>query len=475
MVLSQSLRRILLSLSLILLFYWLFSGISFQPRYNAFSCPGYLTPVIGYQTNATKSIVPSASSAVDVDISLPDFSPNPYAYVFYATDPDYACSVLVNLDRLKNLFNTTHRVIVLVKPDLSSPYLTAFTDLDATVIPYDPPRLANNEPQYYHDVLLKLVAFRLHHYIPSLKRVLILDADQLILQSLDHVFNLPAVDVAAPRAYWTNGNGITSAFLLVSLSDRIWEKMSQSLSTIRQNVFDMDLVNEMFTRTFLILPGDYATLNSHWETNDIPEWWQGTPPPLPSTPPKQQPVPQVEALPQSPPPEQPPQEAPQPPLQQTPEQPPQPPSETQEPPQERPQPSQTTSEQPSNPPSPPASQTLLGEPPSTPTQLPAQQPSQVSNMNSNEKQTSNVKVQALRARYLEPGDEELRKRKEVYKDVLHKVYADVKVLHFTALGKPWTWPLGDIEEERPLAHELFKAQFQTWHDGSRKLCNPAWR
>lgn len=44
--------------------------------------------------------------------------------------------------------------------------------------------------------------------------------------------------------------------------------------------FDMDILNTMFENTILLLPpGNYATINSHWETNKIPSWWQGTVPP----------------------------------------------------------------------------------------------------------------------------------------------------------------------------------------------------
>lgn len=382
---------------------------TFQHRYNQFSCPGYITTPISIPIKTNRTASRPFSVHESDHVVPPDFSLSPFAYVFYATDIFYACSVLVNIDRLNNLFNTTHRIIVLVKPDLDSHYLTAFTAQNATVIPYEPPPLANDSANYYHDVLLKLVAFRLHHYIPSLRRILVLDADQIILQSLDHVFNLPAVDVASPRAYWQDSNGvaITSAFLLVSLSDRLWDKMSASLETIGSDIYDMDLVNKLFNRTLLILPGDYATLNSHWETNDIPVWWQGTVPKEVYT-------------------------------WQRPAAPPEKPSEIQEPP--------------------------------PPQQPPSQQLSQNSNWNGTTNQTSidNVNPPVVKARDLE--DIEMEEKQKVFKAVLHEVYADVKVLHYTALGKPWVWHEADIGEARPFAHELFKEQFRTWQQAAMRLC-----
>lgn len=350
-----------------------------QHQYNAYSCPGYVTPSISLNTTA---IAPLRSDQ-------PDFSASSFAYVFYATQDDYACSVLVNVDRLNNLFKTPHKIIVLVKPDLATQYLTALTAQNATVIPYEPPSLADNHVSYYRDVLLKLVGFRLHHYIPSLKRVLILDADQLILQSLDHIFSLPDVDVAAPRAYWQSG-GFTSAFLLVTLSERLWNKISDGLSKIEHNVFDMDLVNKLFEKTLLVLPGDYATLNSHWETNDIPSWWQGDEP----------------------------------------------------------------------------TQTVFPPPPQ-------QAPLYVTKNGTNHTLTSSEREMFAFAEKQEFEKASMEERQERVKEVLHQVYADVKVLHFTAVGKPWSGPVSQIESSRPHTHPLLVEQFRTWGKAAQEIC-PGW-
>lgn len=565
-------RRIIFSFALISTFLWLYNsgGVPLQPKYNSFSCPGYLTPAIRStglgNRNATVNPPPSLK---DRPI-LPDFSPSPFAYVFYATQPDYACSVLVNIDRLQNVFNTTHRIIVLVRPDLASSYLTAFTRLNATVIPYSPPELREEQIGYYHDVLLKLVAFRLHHYIPSLKRILVLDGDQLVLQSLDHVFHLPPVDVAAPRAYWgQEGTGFTSAFLLVTLSDRVWDRMMRELGAIKQNVFDMDLVNGMFKQTVLMLPGDYATLNSHWETNDIPSWWMGDTPAWPYTqlqlpkenvapkknmppgqevpeqpkssendaleepdgdelyngqpvaqqlpqPTQQQQAPQLEqassqpqlskqeqSLPQHQAPKQeqaPPQQAP--PQQASPQQQASQKAESPQQPQaEIKQPTQPSQDNPKHPPEEtsthPSQQQTQHQPEETstrPSQQQTQQPPQQQQSPSNSlSQPSQAPTQPTSETNPEPKiqrrsliteeeaknrayeEDQLKKRREVYDAVLYEIYAAVKVLHFTALGKPWSWHIGDVEEARPFAHDLFKVQFETWQNASWRLCSPEWR
>lgn len=388
---THLLRRLILSTVAFLFLLWWFhflpqpDGFQFQHRYNAYSCPGYVTSSISLNTTA---IAPPRSQNAD-HLVPPDFSLSPFAYVFYATQDNYACSVLVNINRLNNVFNTSHRIIVLVKPDLPTSFLTALTAQNATVIPYEPPPLADSNVPYYQDVLLKLVGFRLHHYIPSLKRVLILDSDQLILQSLDHVFGLPEVDIAAPRAYWQSG-GFTSAFILASLSDRLWDKVSGGLSNIEADVFDMDLVNKLFAKTLLVLPGDYATLNSHWEVNDIPSWWQGDEP----------------------------------------------------------------------------LQTIFPPPPKP-------MPSYVV-MNGTNHTLSSSDREKLALEDNEKFEKaKLKERRERLEDVLYQVVKDVKVLHFTAVGKPWTYPAADIEATKPNAHPLLAEQFRTWRNAAREIC-PDW-
>lgn len=385
---THLLRRVILfTVAFSTLLWWFHQrdSFQFQHRYNAFSCPGFVTPPVSLNTTI---VAPPLSQYTHHRVP-PDFSVSPFAYVFYATQDNYACSVLVNVERLNNLFNTTHRIIVLVKPDLPSLYLTALTAQNATVIPYEPPPLADSNVPYYQDVLLKLVGFRLHHYIPSLKRVLILDSDQLILQPLDHIFGLPEVDIAAPRAYWQS-DGFTSAFILVSLSDRLWDKVSDGLFNIDHDVFDMDLVNKLFAKTLLVLPGDYATLNSHWETNDIPSWWQGDEP----------------------------------------------------------------------------MQTVFPRPPKP-------VPFYIVTNGTNQTLTS---ADRERLASIEKGKFEkakLRERQERLKDVLYQVVADVKVLHFTAVGKPWSFSDSEIGSIRPEAHPLLAEQFRTWRNAARETC-PGW-
>ena len=101
------------------------------------------------------------------------------------------------------------------------------------------------------------------------------------------------VDVAGPHAYWLGGGGgavtsVTSAMMVVQLSEALWARMEAALERVklesRVDVYDMDLINQEFFKpgrgwdgggdgdNGLVLPGEFCTLNSHWEVGEVPAW-----------------------------------------------------------------------------------------------------------------------------------------------------------------------------------------------------------
>lgn len=62
---------------------------------------------------------------------------------------------------------------------------------------------------------------------------------------------------------------------MIDLSDRLWEIVSRAIQGAGNGVFDMDLVNEVLGDTVMMLSGEYATLNSHWEDWGLPGWFGG--------------------------------------------------------------------------------------------------------------------------------------------------------------------------------------------------------
>jgi len=205
--------------------------------------------------------------------------PSPYAYVFYATQDTYACSVLVNIHQLQIVHKTPHRIFVLITKDISANYISALSSTGATLSLQNPPALREGTEGnvYYKDCLLKLFGFKMHHIDPSLKKAIVLDSDQLIVKSLDHLFHMDDLDVdlAAPRAYWIDKKTFSTAFMVISLSDRTWRKVETALQNTKVDQYDMDIANELFGDEVLMLPGSFVALNSHREDWNLPRWFHG--------------------------------------------------------------------------------------------------------------------------------------------------------------------------------------------------------
>ncbi|KAK4553259.1 hypothetical protein LTR86_009559 [Recurvomyces mirabilis] len=196
-----------------------------------------------------------------------------FAYVFYATMNTYACSVLVNIYRLKEL-GSIHPIYILLTPTVSVRYKQAFEDAGATIYIQEAPPLKDNNAGYYQDCMLKLLAFKMQELEPHLKRVMAFDSDQLVMRNLDPLFaGLPDVDLAAPRAYWLAKGFLASTFLIIDLSERLWRPVKSALDSVGYDKFDMDLINDLLGDTVMMLSGEYVTMNGHWEDWNLPKWY----------------------------------------------------------------------------------------------------------------------------------------------------------------------------------------------------------
>jgi hypothetical protein len=342
------------------------------------------------------------------------------AYVFYATDDSYACSVLINIRRLKKTFKTKYKIRVLVSPMITQFYRTKMTELGAKVTEHEPPAEHPDSIQYYQYCLLKLLAFKMHQIDTTLKRVLVLDGDQLILQNLDPVFDLPSVDLAAPRAYWIGRTGtgassnrqgkpselarrspsaeplLTSTFMLIEPSDRLWGKVQAKLDHMTKNVFDMDIVNDLFEPSALLLPGSYATLNSQWEDLALPSWYRGVPSPEPGR--------RYTRL---------------------------------------------------------SADELAAKQQELKDAVAAQDDPWDQPELYLQYQLADAAGEALNK--FPPGD--------AADEDLERLWGQAQVLHFTAVGKPWSYKTGDVKLMRPYAHEIFFRSWGVWRTEAKELCN----
>ncbi|KAF4967116.1 hypothetical protein FSARC_5277 [Fusarium sarcochroum] len=140
------------------------------------------------------------------------------------------------------------------------------------MIDEEPMPLHEDTIPYYRGCLLKLAAFRMHEINQSIDRVLVLDADQLIIHNLDHLFALPPHDFVAPNAYWIDPACLSSTLMLIRPNRKQWRLVQQALLNPLPRQYDMDIINDLFEGTQQ-LPGSYVTVNSHWEDWNIPPWF----------------------------------------------------------------------------------------------------------------------------------------------------------------------------------------------------------
>ncbi|KAM3414523.1 hypothetical protein BST61_g9682 [Cercospora zeina] len=234
---------------------------------------GILRDSLAKQNQELQAMLQEAESQVNAAAAVQESQRNKFAYAFYATTDEYACGVLVNLRRLEEL-EVRYPVHVLLSPSVSESYVKAITAAGAQIHVEDPPPLPAGTTGYYAGCLLKLLAFKLHRISPGVKRVLAFDSDQLIMQNLDPLFTgLPIGSISAPRAYWIAKDFLASTFMMIDLSDRLWNAVSAAVADAGMDEFDMDIVNKLLGGEVTMLSGSYITLNSHWEDWNLPSWY----------------------------------------------------------------------------------------------------------------------------------------------------------------------------------------------------------
>ncbi|KJK73624.1 hypothetical protein H634G_11088 [Metarhizium anisopliae BRIP 53293] len=200
-------------------------------------------------------------------------TPSAYnAYIFYAHSDNYACSVLVNAHILQHLMGTRYRIFAIISDGISRTMQDALAAKNISLIKETPLPLHANSIPYYEGCLLKLAAFRMHEYDSSIQRLLVLDADQLILRNLDMIFDTQMTDFMAPTAYWISNDTITSTCMLIQPGKPMWDRVKAAAKSIKSDKYDMDLINDLFAERGDRLSERYVTLNSHWEDWNIPLW-----------------------------------------------------------------------------------------------------------------------------------------------------------------------------------------------------------
>ncbi|KAK9312651.1 nucleotide-diphospho-sugar transferase, partial [Lipomyces starkeyi] len=98
----------------------------------------------------------------------------------------------------------------------------------------------------------KLLAFNQTQY----DRVLILDSDSTVLQTMDELFLAPSAPVAMPRAYWLNFNDriLSAQLILIEPSESEFNLVMNAMNAAKLNDYDMEIVNNIYKDSCLVLP-----------------------------------------------------------------------------------------------------------------------------------------------------------------------------------------------------------------------------
>ena len=136
--------------------------------------------------------------------------PTRFAYVFYAANDPYGCSALVNMARLRRLGRglPSNVDLVLIASDELSPSIaraaverTQARVYNASSFLFRMAAPLGKFADYYRDSVDKFLGFLVPAHV--YRRVILLDADCLILRPPHHLFELPdEIPFAAPKAYW---------------------------------------------------------------------------------------------------------------------------------------------------------------------------------------------------------------------------------------------------------------------------------
>jgi hypothetical protein len=146
------------------------------------------------------------------------------AYVFYASDDTYACGALVNMARLQKTLPRDVDLIMVAFDSISNSIREIATQRLGALI-YNSSSFGKEydmgfpigRHQHYRHCFLKFLAFLLPR--ETYLRLIMMDADSLILRPPHHLFNLPdELPLAVPSAYWLRPQYISVTNWLMSVS-----------------------------------------------------------------------------------------------------------------------------------------------------------------------------------------------------------------------------------------------------------------
>jgi alpha-N-acetylglucosamine transferase len=181
-----------------------------------------------YATKGNNSNSSSLEPLLDLPLASPLSTKQPtrYAYVFYAAEDMYACSALVNMARLKRFGLPPNVDLIMIAHDTVSMAIQQAAQEKFGALIYETKSFGEetrmgspigSHSGYYQHCFQKLMVFLLPDDV--YRRVILMDADSLILRPPYHLFQLPdELPFALPKGYWLRPveDKLTSWFMSVS-------------------------------------------------------------------------------------------------------------------------------------------------------------------------------------------------------------------------------------------------------------------
>ncbi|KAK5999082.1 Glucose N-acetyltransferase 1 [Cladobotryum mycophilum] len=186
-----------------------------------------------------------------------------FAYFQYVTNDEYLCNSIMIFEALHQLGSKADRVLLypfqmMVNPnskevndDQTRLLIKARDEYNVRLKPVTVQRKANEDPTWASSYT-KLLAFNQTQY----DRVLSLDSDATVLQSMDELFLLPPCPAAMPRAYWLlpDENTLSSQLILVQPSAAEFRRVHAAIEDADHGQYDMEIVNTLYRDSAMVLP-----------------------------------------------------------------------------------------------------------------------------------------------------------------------------------------------------------------------------
>ncbi|KAI1634001.1 glucose N-acetyltransferase [Biscogniauxia mediterranea] len=185
-----------------------------------------------------------------------------FAYTQYVTNSVYLCNSVMIFETLFRLQSRADRVMMypeaMMDPAETNPtteeakLLVKARDVyGVKLVPISVQKRTGSDATWAES-FTKLLAFNQTQY----DRVLNVDSDATILQTMDELFLVPPCPVAMPRAYWLfpDSKILSSQLMLVQPSEVEFDRIMKQVENAGHSDYDMEIVNQLYIDSAMILP-----------------------------------------------------------------------------------------------------------------------------------------------------------------------------------------------------------------------------